>query len=338
MKLVKIATLLILFIFIVSGAFVGMAFHFNASPELIKSDDYFRISSGQNGVTIAGELEDLGFISSAKAFLIYTKIKGTGGEMKTGYYRIPAGSTMKQIHDLLLSGRQVLYSVTIPEGWTIRNIAQKLDEEGITPADEFIESAGNDSYLSEFGIETDSVEGFLFPDTYSFPLAFPAEKVIQTMVNNFFENLSEIVDYSSMVSKELYDKIILASIVEKEYRVADEAAMIASVFYNRLETGMSLGSCASVVYIITDILNKDHPDTIYYSDLEIESDYNTYIHEGLTPSPISNPGNTALKAAFYPEESDYYYFLLKDANAGQHYFSKTYGEHNQAYSLYIKKE
>ena len=337
MKVIKSITLLLAFIGVTLAGMFLVVNNYNNSPGLLQGDDYFKIIPGENGLEIAARLESEGFIKSAKAFSLYARLRGTGGKMKSGYYRIPAEADMKEIHDLLLQGRQVLYTVTIPEGWTIKQIGARLEETGITSAEDFYQAAWSSESLNDYGIDTRTAEGFLFPDTYSFPLDFPASKVVDAMVSTFFERLVEITDYSQYVSEDFYKKIILASIVEKEYRIDDEAAMIASVFYNRLKTDMNLGSCASVVYIITDVIGKPHPETLYYSDLEIESEYNTYLHPGLPPAPISNPGYTALKAAFFPEESDYYYFLLKDADAGRHYFSKTYGEHNQAYSLYIKK-
>ncbi|RLD34442.1 MAG: endolytic transglycosylase MltG, partial [Bacteroidetes bacterium] len=114
--------------------------------------------------------------------------------------------------------------------------------------------------------------------------------------------------------------------------------LMAGVFYNRLKnnTPIPLGSCATIVYIITDIQGKDHPEFILYSDLEIESPYNTYINSGLPPGPISNPGEVALNAAFYPVQSEYLYFLLKNAESGQHIFTKNLSDHNKAYNLYIK--
>ena len=338
MKALKFAALVIIIAGIAVLGAGGALWYFNEPPAAPGEEEFFRISRGENLTRIARGLEAHGFIRSARAMEYYSRFKGTAGLMKTGYYRIAPGSTMSEIHNLLLSGQQVLYRVTIPEGWTIRQIARILEEKGITGAEDFIAAAEDGKRLVPYGFDVDTAEGFLYPDTYSFPLDFPAGKVVDTMVETFFQVLEEVEpEYGKMTGGELYDKIILSSIVEREYRVADEAPMIASVFYNRLETDMSLGSCATIVYIITDIEGKPHPESLLYSDLEIPSDYNTYIHTGLPPAPISNPGLTALDAAFHPAKSDYFYFLLQDADAGRHFFSRTYGEHNQAYTLYIKK-
>ena len=157
------------------------------------------------------------------------------------------------------------------------------------------------------------------------------------MIDTFFEKLEGIdPGYTELTAEQLYEKIILASIIEREYRVAEEAPMIASVFYNRLESEMALGSCATIEFIITEELEKPHPNYLTYQDLEIESEYNTYIHQGLPPAPISNPGIAALEAVFNPADTDFLYFLLQDTESGKHYFSRTYSEHNKAKLLYLK--
>jgi UPF0755 protein len=125
----------------------------------------------------------------------------------------------------------------------------------------------------------------------------------------------------------LRENVILASIVEREYGVPQEAGLMASVFRNRLAIGMALQSCATVVYIITEKQDKPHPSVVYYSDLAIKDPYNTYIHRDLPPGPISNPGETALSAVFNSPKSDYLYFRLIDSSSRQHRFSKTFEEH-----------
>lgn len=349
MKIVKFIVFLAL---IAAAALMGAAgalVYFNRPPESPADPDltgpaaeqpgagFFRISRGQNLTEIAANLEDQGFVRSKEAFAFYGRLRNTAGQMKTGYYRIEPGSSMLEIHDLLLSGAQVLYRVTVPEGWTVRQIARKMEEEGICSGEDFLAAAGDPEVLARAGIPGVTAEGFLYPDTYHFPQEFPASRVIAAMTENFFSVLEGVTpDFRQKDPREVYDRIILASIVEREYRVADEAPLMAGVFYNRLRDNIPLGSCATVVYIITSIQGKPHPQRIYHRDLEIPSEYNTYIHPGLPPAPISNPGFTSLDAAFHPEESDYYYFLLQDANAGRHVFSRTYSQHINNYDLYIK--
>jgi UPF0755 protein len=184
------------------------------------------------------------------------------------------------------------------------------------------------------------MEGYLFPDTYLFPRDYPAGRVIRTMADNFFLRLAVLSGTggppAELPAAELYKGVILASIVEREYRVDDEAPLMAGVFYNRLGIGMALQSCATVEYVITEIQGKPHPETLYTRDTEIRDPYNTYTRPGLPPGPICSPGTTALNAVFNPASSDFLYFRLIDPAAGRHYFSRTLDDHIRAGVFYLK--
>ena len=182
------------------------------------------------------------------------------------------------------------------------------------------------------------MEGYLFPETYLFPLGYPAPKVITAMADTFFSRLDSISPGAagSMSPSELNRLVILASIVEREYRVSEEAAVMAGVFFNRLKIGMALQSCATVEYVITEIQGRPHPEQLFNRDLEIRDPYNTYLRPGLPPGPISAPGETALRAVFNPAQSDYLYFRLTDQGTGRHYFSRTLDDHIRAGALYVK--
>ncbi|MDR1894333.1 MAG: endolytic transglycosylase MltG [Spirochaetales bacterium] len=342
MKLIKILTLMIVLASVLALGASGLGVYFNTPPNPPAAGEegtgeYFRISRGETAGEIARSLEDRGLIRSALAFTLFSRLKGSGRAMKAGYYLIPPGAALVEIHDLLLKGSTLLYRVTIPEGWTAGQIARRLSEEGICGEEEFLEALRDPASLREWGIEGGFAEGFLYPDTYYFPPEFPPGRAAGVMIGGFFEALGRILQGEALPQGgPLYEKVILASIVEREYRIPGEAALMAGVFYNRLREGIPLGSCATVAYIITDIQGKPHPERILYSDLEIRDPYNTYIFRGLPPAPISNPGEVSLRAAFFPEESDYYYFLLKDPQAGQHVFTRTLSEHDRAYNLYIK--
>ncbi len=228
--------------------------------------------------------------------------------------------------------------MTIAEGLTLSRIAEILHEKEITDKEEFIDAAHDEELLLELGIPGDSAEGYIYPDTYKFAKEFPAENTLRFLVQSFWNTLSGIYpEYKTMTSTQIYRNVIIASIVEREYRVADEAPYIASVFLNRLEIGMPLQSCATVVYALTQEYGKPHPRFLTYRDLEVESSYNTYQINGLPPAPISNPGKTALESVFFPAETDYLYFVLQNPDDGRHYFSKTLSEHNRAKQFYIKE-
>ena len=300
-------------------------------------DGNFMIHKGEALSSIARRLDSEGIIRSALWLRLLSRIRGTENAFKTGFYQIGGGVTTDAVHDLLVEGEQTLVSITIPEGWTISKIATLLESNNISSADEFENLAQSASMVNELLIPGDSVEGYLFPDTYLFPAGYPAADVIRTMTARFFAVLKEVYpDYESWKRKNLHKEIVLASVVEREYRIADEAPYIASVFKNRLKLNIGLESCATVEYIITEIQGKPHPEYITHKDLRIDSLYNTYKWHGLPPGPISNPGRVALDATFNSAVTDYYYFVLRDPTIGEHYFSSDLGEHNQAKYFYLK--
>ncbi len=305
-----------------------------------QDDIIFKIDKGATLNSISENIYESGLIKYPWAMIFYSRLMGTESDFKVGVYRISYKMSLVEIHDYLIEGRQQLYKVIIPEGWTSRQIADFLESFEITDREGFLEAVGSSELIGELGLSYKNLEGFLYPDTYMFQKNFPAEKIVTVMVKNFFSKLMKIYpEYEDLNERVLIDKVILASIVEKEYRDPAEAPLMAGVFYNRLSNSrpIPLGSCATIVYIIADIQNKPHPDVITYQDLKIVSPYNTYINTGLPPGPISNPGEVALKASFYPEDSNYLYFLLKNPESGQHLFTRNLSEHNAAYNLYIKK-
>jgi UPF0755 protein len=293
------------------------------------------IRRGESSQSVGLRLERTGLISNRYFWNVICRLDRE--PIKTGTYRIKMPIGQIAIHRILISGQEVLYKVTIPEGVTLAKTASIFEETGICPANDFLSAAKDPAIIYKYLIPNESMEGYLFPDTYFFPAEFPAEKVITTMADTFFRNLQNINPaILTMDPDELNEKVIIASIVEREYRIAQEAPVMAGVFYNRLRINMALQSCATVEYIITEIQNKPHPSVLLFQDLEINNPYNTYIKPGLPPGPISAPGNTALRAALFPDTTNYLYFRLEDTAAGRHYFSRTYDEHIRAGQLVTK--
>ncbi|MDC7126024.1 MAG: endolytic transglycosylase MltG [Spirochaetales bacterium] len=324
--IIKIIASLVLIAAICVCASITGAVILNSPPEDMPKQTFFKVDKGDTAREIGQNLEEDKLIKSSKFFLVYVKLKKTSAQMKTGLYKIDYGQSMVGIHDILIQGSEELFNVTIPPGHTSREIAKILEEKEIVNAEDFVEA-----------VKLQHAEGFLFPDTYNFPKGYPAEKVVKYMTENFHNYVKSIYsDYDKLEQETIKEKVVLASIVEREYRVAEEAPIIASTFYNRIEHNMYLGSCATVVYIITEVQGKAHPERLFYRDLEVESPYNTYKHKGLPPGPICNPGRIAINASFNPAETDYLYFLLEDPDTGQHKFSKNWAEHNKSYNLYIK--
>ena len=295
----------------------------------------FEVREGESAIAVGRRLEQAGLIRSRLFWDILSRYEKD--YLKTGSYRIPVPSSQTEIRSILVEGRQILLRVTIPEGVTLKKAAAIIDQTGICSGEDFLAAAQDTGIINSYKIPGITMEGYLYPETYFFPGSYPAERVIRTMADTFFDKVWEIAPESKNLSpKEINDAVILASIVEREYRVEEEAAVMAGVFYNRMKIDMSLESCATVEYIITEIQGKKHPTVLYYADIEIKDPYNTYVNPGLPPGPISFPGRAALNAVFHPAQTDYLFFRLIDERAGRHYFSKTLDAHIKAGALFTK--
>ncbi len=298
-----------------------------------------KVQNGMSVSEVSQILQNENIIRSWKTFYAAVRFNlfrdSVPFTLKAGTYTLKSSMSLKEIYDTVQLGTPEYITVVIPEGLTRRKIASIIEDSGICSAEDFLLATENPDILSDFSIYSNSAEGYLFPDTYYFNEEATSDTIVRQMIENFFSRLKSIETSKNLSSASLYRTIILASIVEREYRVEEEAARIAGVFENRLKIDMPLESCATIEYVITEELGKPHPTRIYYKDLEIENPYNTYRNRGLPPNPISNPGIVALKAAIEPEKTDYLFFVLTDSEKGTHTFSKTFQAHesakNQAY-------
>jgi UPF0755 protein len=296
----------------------------------------FEIRRGESAQSVGQRLEEAGLIRTRYFWYLLSRLDKE--PVKVGAYRIEVPLSQIAIHRILVSGRQILTRLTVPEGYTLKKMAALLEEAEICPADDFLSAAADPEMMKLYGIPGPSMEGYLYPDTYLFPPAYPAARVVRTMADTFFTRIDEIdKDANNMSADELDRLVILASIVAREYRLDEEAPVMAGVFFNRLGIGMALQSCATVEYIITEIQGRPHPEMLLTRDTEIRDPYNTYIRPGLPPGPISCPGAVALRAVFNPAENNYLYFRLVDTASGKHYFSNTLDDHIRAGALYTKR-
>lgn len=333
-------TILFIFLFFIIAA-VGCFFYYNFCLTPVNSSETnveslkIQVPSGRTILSVAEELENHGIIRSKYVFYLEARLKNIG--MKAGVYALSTDMSVSEMFEMLQTGRQDHLIVSIPEGLTLSKIALILEENDVVDRVSFMDAARNPTLLKEYDIPFNSFEGYVFPDTYYFNPGMSAEAVLRMMVDTFFLRISSIESLQGITSKELFDVVRLASIVEREYRIASEAPLIASVFSNRLRRGIGLYSCATVEYIITEIEGRPHPDVITNKDLKINSPYNTYMWAGLPPGPISNPGMIALKAAAQPPKTSYYFFRLVDPATGEHYFSEGFDEHVDVGRVYTKK-
>lgn len=308
----------------------------------------FEVPSGMSIPEACVKLKEYGLIRNQKLFYYaarYPELKsflyGKGNDevfvLRSGIYYISPSMNIAEIQQLLSSGQQEYIKVSLPEGLTISKIASELEEKRICAAADFISVCKSAAFAEENGIAGESCEGFLFPDTYFLTAGMPARAVAQIMIENFFEKIKEIDSLAELNAAQLYEIVKLASIVEREYRVEDEAPLIASVFKNRLRRNIGLYSCATVEYILTEIEGRPHPERILIEDTKIDNPYNTYKWAGLPPGPISNPGLVALRASADTPKTDYYFFQIVDPAAGRHVFTNSFEEHIESHSLYTKK-
>jgi UPF0755 protein len=347
LKIISLLIILVLTIFLLS---LGLIMYYNSPVPadempvvtddmygIRKTDDnayYVDIRRGETSQSAGSRLESAGLIRNRYFWNILCRFKKE--PIKTGTYKIEPPVNTLAVYNQLVAGRQILYRVTIPEGVTLTRMALILEEAGICPAEDFLLSAKDTHVLDQYQIPNKSMEGYLFPDTYLFPADYPPLQVISAMADNFFNRIQNIDPELS--PEKINDIVILASIVEREYRLSEEAPLMAGVFHNRLRINMGLQSCATVEYIITEIQGKPHPSVILNRDLEINDPYNTYMWAGLPPGPISAPGSVALRAVIFPSETEYLYFRLDDPATGRHYFSRTLDEHIKAGQLFTKRQ
>ncbi len=328
-KFIKVLVAFSLFS-IIAICIVIAGFYFLTSPVNSADSDgvKFKVNSGATIGTVAHDLFSEGLIRSSQAFYVYGRLSNTN--LQAGIFNISPSMSVSDILAVFESGRFESIRVSIPEGLTTSKIGVLLEAHEVTSANDFIQATKNKELLAEFDLNASTFEGFLFPDTYYFDPDMTGEAVVRILVTNFFTKLEEILLFENVTTDNLYEKIILASIVEREYRVATEAPLIASVFINRINQNIGLYSCATLEYIITEIQGKPHPKVITYDDIQIDNPYNTYMWAGLPPTPISNPGLIALKAAINPADTNYYYFRLIDASIGNHVFTTDFDDHIEA--------
>lgn len=287
------------------------------------------IEPGMPSSRVVQELSRSGMIKSSVYFNYLIKFTRSAPKIKMGVYEINDGMSARKILSIIKEGKVKLVHFTIPEGRNNRQIGDILTRKKLAVSrQDFLTAAKDKKILEKYKIPATDTEGYLFPETYSVPINYPLEKIVDMMIKRFFTKIKPLHNAQAMTPEELHKKVILASIVEREAVKPEERPMMAGVFLTRIQKDMPLESCATVQYLF----DKPKP-RLFNRDLEIKSPYNTYINKGWPPGPISNPGFPALEAAFKPVKSNKLFFLLKPD--GSHYFSETYKEHVEAKKKYI---
>jgi UPF0755 protein len=270
-------------------------------------------------------------IKSRSAFVLLGKAQDADRKIHPGEYEFHAAMPPADILAKLLAGRVLLHQVTIPEGLTMVQIADTLDSQAVTDGAELLKLVKDREFIRSLSINAETLEGYLYPDTYRFPRATKAKDVIRAMVGNLQQVFTpELRERAREVHLTVHEVLTLASVIEKETRDGQERPLISAVFHNRLRKRIPLQSDPTVIYglpLFDGNLRK--------KDLSSPSPYNTYRVRGLPPGPIASPGAEAIRAALYPVNSPYLYFVSR--NDGTHQFSATLVEHNQAVEKYQRR-
>lgn len=341
-KMIRSLFILIIAVgFLLSGWFVLEIFY----PVKLADNSLFIIKPREGVNQISSNLKKQGIIKSSLVFETYAYLKDVEGRFREGEYSLPSVINIKRLIDLLIAGESTKnLTLLIKEGYTIKDIDAALSDKGSFSAGVFEAALANlnQDFLSAYDFLSDKpasapLEGYLFPDTYYFFSYSTPEDIIRKILANFNSKFTdELKTEIKNQDKTVFDVIIMASIIEREAKVDpqnpdEDANLIAGIFWKRLEAGMPLQADSTVEYLIGREPNSD--------DLKKDSPFNTYLYPGLPPHPICNPSISAIKAAVYPEESDYWFFLTAHNTDGtvSYHYAKDFAEHQENIEAYLRK-
>jgi UPF0755 protein len=295
---------------------------------------------------IATELQSAGVIRSADAFVLWHYLHHKRS-LKAGEYLFERSATSLDVHRRLVHGDVYFHTVVIPEGYNMFDIAQAIQNAGLGSSEDFLKVATSDTALiSDLAPDAKTLEGYLFPNTYEFTRMQTMQEMAAAMVKQFRQVAREVglmdphtadlkntaAQSTDAQSNDVQQTVILASIIEKETAAPEERPLVASVYYNRMARHGVLQADPSVIY--AELLQGTYSGALHHSDMQFNSDYNTYTHPGLPPGPIGNPGKSSLEAAMHPAVTDYLYFVSN--GNGHHRFAKSLEEHNKNVAAYRK--
>jgi UPF0755 protein len=278
---------------------------------------------------IAAELKKAGVIRSAFAFRLWHELHPKPS-LKAGEYRFESAASFPQVYDRIARGDIYFHVVTIPEGYTMFDVAKAIEDAGLGSAADFLHVAQDQTRLiSDLAPQATSLEGYLFPNTYQFTRTQSMPEMLAMMVHQF-RLVAEQIGLTSGLNSDVPKIVTMASIVEKETAAPEERPRVASVYYNRLAQRMPLDADPSVIY--AELLDGTYQGSLHHADMAVNSPYNTYRFPGLPPGPIGNPGRSSLQAALHPDSTDFLYFV-SDGN-GHHRFARSLAEHNRNVAAY----
>ncbi|HWC99337.1 MAG TPA: endolytic transglycosylase MltG [Candidatus Sulfopaludibacter sp.] len=284
------------------------------------------VPRGTSSQGIAELLANAGVVRGKWDFLL-ARMTRTGRHLQAGEYRFDRPATAGQIYDRIARGDIFYYALVVPEGRNMFDIGAEIEHLGLFPASQFVAAASNPAMIQDLDPEAPSLEGYLFPNTYRLSRHATPESVCRLMTAKFREVWNNLRTEAGV-----HQTVTLASLVEKEGKLAEERPEIAAVFENRLRIGMKLDCDPTTIYAA--ILEHRYRGTIYRSDLDSTNPYNTYRHAGLPPGPIANPGMASIRAVLQPSPVDSLYFVLRPDGSGSHEFNNNAADHEAATGRY----
>jgi UPF0755 protein len=310
---------------------VHVAAFLGAAPADDGATTPFEVVQDESLTRVASRLAADGLIRNQTYFVMFGRLTGSERQLKPGEYALSPSMRPLEILDRLRRGLVVLHQVTIPEGYSIRQIAEVFRAAGIGEPERLIALTESPAFIQELGLDVPTLEGYLFPDTYAFPRNIDTTDIVRQMVVRFRDTFQPVwMARADELNLTQHQVVTLASIIEKETGAGIERPIISGVFHNRLRMRMPLQSDPTVIYPI-----KNFDGNLRKVDLIRDNPYNTYRRRGLPPGPIANPGRAALEAALYPSPVDYLFFVAR--NDGTHHFSRTLREHNKAVDKYQRR-
>lgn len=301
---------------------------FLSEPDVTGETVIVEIPKGAGMMTIARLLEEKGVVKSARGFAALAKVKGVSKKLQAGEYKFDIGTPYEKVLDRMLKGKVLLRQFTIPEGYNIYQIAPLLSKNGFGNSEAILMILKDEKYSKSLNIPSKGLEGYLFPETYSYVKGESLQRVLRRMVVQFFKVYNEESKTGSLSKNlDMNELVTLASICEKEAVIQKELPLIAGVYLNRLAINMPLQADPTVIYGL-----KNFDRLLSRKDLAFPTPYNTYLNKNLPPGPIACPGRMAIRAVFNPEKTKAIYFVAK--NDGSHHFSQTYPEHLNAIRKY----
>ncbi len=319
--------------FLVATLMLAAVIHFYVAllvpPAREKAWQEIEVTKGMNFKALSTMLHYKGIIRYPGYFEFFARMQGITRKVRVGYYGLGRHMSLWQVLRAFRKGRIIEYAVTIPEGYNLFQIAHVLAKTPIVSGPRpFIRLARDRKFSNSLGVEADTLEGYLFPDTYYFPKGTTLEEVARQMVSRYKALFAD--SYRSRAEEMGFTEheiITLASIIEKEAKWPSERKTISAVYHNRLKKGMKLQADPTAVYGKQAWVRK-----VTSRDLKRKTRYNTYIYKGLPPGPIANPGHGSILAALHPESVDYLFFVAQ--GDGSHFFSKDYATHRNAVKRY----